>query len=319
MADRLAAARTRAATAGFVLATLPLAALLILRLLGIGGNRYIVGALALTPYIAACGAVLGCACLMLRRWRIGAVVLVLTIVLAATLLPRLLPNDQPSATGTVIRVMSVDLDSGSADAASVVERVREHNVDVLCLLELTPDAVFELQEAGLFSVLRHQMLRPLQGSGGFGIVARYTLRQQRLPAEAAPAGFRALVDVPGARRLDVVAVNAPRPTEALQRWESVLGALPAWQEQGPVRLLAGDFNATLDHAALREILDTGYVDAAAQVGEGLTPTWPAGLFPPPIAIDHILTGQLTAVRDYAVLDISGSDHKAVYAEITLPA
>ena len=42
-----------------------------------------------------------------------------------------------------------------------------------------------------------------------------------------------------------------------------------------MRLLVGDFNATLDHAALRRLLDTGYRDAASVVGQGMTPTcWP---------------------------------------------
>ena len=37
---------------------------------------------------------------------------------------------------------------------------------------------------------------------------------------------------------------------------------------GPPRILAGDFNATLDHALLRRLLATGYVDAADRDGRG---------------------------------------------------
>ena len=318
MADRLAAARARVATAGFVLATVPLAALLILRLVGIGGNRFIVGALALTPYIAAGGAILGCACLMLRRWRIAGVALVLTIVLAATLLPRLLPNDQPPAGGATVRIMALNLHVGQADAAKVVEQVREHNVDILCLLELTPTAVFDLHEAGLFDVLKHPSLRPAEGGGGVGIVSRYSLTTRPSPAAA---GYTATVDTPGHSSIDVMAVHTLMPLNVpAERWRANLAELPpAAGEKARPRVLAGDFNATLDHAGLREVLDTGYVDAAAQRGEGLTPTWSGGVLPPPVAIDHILVGTLTAVSDFEVLDISGSDHKAVYAEIVLPA
>ena len=48
------------------------------------------------------------------------------------------------------------------------------------------------------------------------------------------------------------------------------------------------------------------------------PTWPSGLFPPPVTIDHILVDQRVAVESYRVLDVAGSDHRAVLAELTLP-
>ena len=46
-------------------------------------------------------------------------------------------------------------------------------------------------------------------------------------------------------------------------------ALPGSDCQGDVRILAGDFNATLDHPELRALLDRGYVDAADAAGAGL--------------------------------------------------
>ena len=45
--------------------------------------------------------------------------------------------------------------------------------------------------------------------------------------------------------------------------------------RGDGRILAGDFNATLDHPELRAVLDRGYVDAADAASGGLKPTWPA--------------------------------------------
>jgi endonuclease/exonuclease/phosphatase family metal-dependent hydrolase len=81
-------------------------------------------------------------------------------------------------------------------------------------------------------------------------------------------------------------------------------------------VLAGDFNATFDHAAFRGVLDHGYTDAAEQTGRGLTPTW-AG-WGPPITIDHVLVDNRCAVRDYSVLDLPGSDHNAVLADLQLP-
>ena len=65
-------------------------------------------------------------------------------------------------------------------------------------------------------------------------------------------------------------------------------ALPS-SGAGPPRVLAGDFNATLDHAELRRLLDRGYRDAAEQAGVALRPTWPAGKsLPTLVTIDHVL-------------------------------
>ena len=67
------------------------------------------------------------------------------------------------------------------------------------------------------------------------------------------------------------------------------------------------------------MLDTGYEDAAAEAGAGLTPTWPSGrLFPPPVTIDHVLADARCRVARVTVHDLPGSDHRAVLAELVLP-
>ena len=84
------------------------------------------------------------------------------------------------------------------------------------------------------------------------------------------------------------------------------------------RVLAGDFNATLDHAPLRGVLRLGYADAARAVGNALAPTWgPLGR-PALITIDHVLVDRRCAVLASSVHVIPGTDHRAVYAEIRLP-
>jgi endonuclease/exonuclease/phosphatase (EEP) superfamily protein YafD len=83
--------------------------------------------------------------------------------------------------------------------------------------------------------------------------------------------------------------------------------------------MAGDFNATLDHDAMRRVLDTGYEDAADVVGAGLQPTWPAGKkVPAAVAIDHVLADKRVGVRAVSVHTVPGTDHRAVFAELRLP-
>jgi endonuclease/exonuclease/phosphatase family metal-dependent hydrolase len=83
-------------------------------------------------------------------------------------------------------------------------------------------------------------------------------------------------------------------------------------------VLAGDFNATLDHAPFRQLLRLGYADAALQAGNALAPTWgPLGR-PAVITIDHVLVDRRCAVLASSVHAVPGTDHRAVYAEVQLP-
>jgi endonuclease/exonuclease/phosphatase (EEP) superfamily protein YafD len=102
------------------------------------------------------------------------------------------------------------------------------------------------------------------------------------------------------------------------RWRAGLESLPPTGPGGSAWILAGDFNATLDHAELRDVLDRGYRDAADTTGMGLTATWPArGSRLPPVTIDHVLADRRLGIADYAVEDVPGTDHRAVFARLAI--
>jgi endonuclease/exonuclease/phosphatase family metal-dependent hydrolase len=100
------------------------------------------------------------------------------------------------------------------------------------------------------------------------------------------------------------------------RWRAELKALPP--PGNLPRVLAGDFNATLDHAAFRGVLRLGYADAAQQTGNALTPTWGIPGRRALLPLDHVLVSPGCAVRAFSVHAVPRSDHRAVYAEIQLP-
>lgn len=301
-----------------VLAAVPFVALACLRFAGFDGNQYTIAALALTPYAAGGGLVLGAVTLLLRRWWTGGVVLVLAGTLTALVLPRTFASDQPEVTGKTLRVLASNLLAGQADAHQVVNLVRDNNVDVVNLVELTSGAVDRLTEAGLFSLLPNKILHPGPGASGSGMATRYPLSKLSLTRASTGKQPSARLDLGGGVTADVVAVHPAAPTWSVQVWRSEFGNLPKPDLAGPVRILAGDFNATLDLATLRGLLDTGYADAAEQLGEGLAATWPSAAFPPPVTIDHVLVDRRVAVKDYRVFDLPGSDHHAVYAELLVP-
>jgi endonuclease/exonuclease/phosphatase (EEP) superfamily protein YafD len=293
-----------------------------LRLLGIDGTRYMLAATALTPYTTALGVLLGCFALLVRRWAAGTVVLLVGMVLVAAVAPRAFPDSRPNGVGVEVRVMSVNMLFGQADAFDVVAAVRDNRIDVLSLQELTPEAVVDLERAGVRALLPHRVFEALPGALGSGIASRYPLTARTLTAPGSMRQPGALVDLPGRQDIEVVAVHTMPPvvTAGPEAWQRELAGLPNRDINGPPRVLAGDFNATLDHVGLRRLLSNGYVDAADEVGAGLAPTWPSGkLWPPPVTIDHVLVDSRCPVDTYGTITIAGTDHLAVVTKFVVPA
>ncbi|HEY0640504.1 MAG TPA: endonuclease/exonuclease/phosphatase family protein [Pseudonocardiaceae bacterium] len=302
---------------------LGLTAVVVVRLLGLDEQRHTVAVLALTPYALGAALVALLGTLVLRRASAGVVAAVLVVVLGSLVLPRALPDPQPAAGGHPLVVASINLHFGDGAAAGgVVDLVREHRVDVLSLLELTPAAVAALDAQGLRELLPHRVYYVGNAASGSGAVSRYPLSQRVLIPGTVLQQPAVMVTMPDDSQVEVQLVH---PVQPLSRrgnatWQQELAVLPPPRGDGTPRLLVGDFNSTLDHPPLRRLLDAGYVDAADQAGEGLRTTWPTdrGLWPPQVTIDHVLADPRCSVRSFDVVPVPGSDHRAVVAGLVLP-
>jgi endonuclease/exonuclease/phosphatase (EEP) superfamily protein YafD len=234
--------------------------------------------------------------------------------------PRALPYRQPPAAGPVLRVLTANLLVGQAEAEAVTGLVRRQHADVLFVQELTGQAAARLERAGLGDLLPHRVAHGTTDS----IYARYPLRDAPLAAPGPAARCTARLDLPSGPSVQLVCIHVtpPKPpwaAGAAARWRSQLAELPA-PADSPF-ILAGDFNATFDHAQFRRLLRRGYLDAASQAGHGLLPTWgprPAGR-PALLTIDHVLVDPRCAVLTTSAHRLAGSDHRALYAELRLPA
>jgi endonuclease/exonuclease/phosphatase (EEP) superfamily protein YafD len=289
----------------------------LLRTLGLDGGAITVQALAFTPYAALTSPLPVLAALLLRRRVTAAVAGVAVIALAFAVAPRALAGGGPDARGPRLTVMTANLYVGRGDARTVVDLVRRYDVDVLCLVELTPAELARLDAAGLADALPHRVAKPLPGASGAAVLTRAPLVPGASPrAGANPQPAAAL---PGS--VVVTAVHPAPPVNGSREdgWADALGALPS-AERSRLRILAGDFNATLDHRALRGVLGRGYADAADRAGSGLRATWPAvprrAL---PITIDHVLVDRRIRVETVHVAAVPGSDHRAVIVTLRLPS
>ncbi len=255
-----------------------------------------------------------------RRWRVAVVAGVLFSVCIAVVVPSLLARTVAAGRDDLV-VMSVNLGYGGADPQSLVTAAREHRVDVLVLLGITPAAVERLRIAGLDSLLPESVGRSRQDAGGTIIRGRFPLTLVAPgPVHVSPDAFDEPVASIHRPAGDVVlrAVHSlpPSPSGAAD-WRSGLADLQVWRERQPADqpvVMAGDFNSSQGHPGFRRVAET-MTDAARAAGSGWVPTWPMGSpVPPFVALDHVLVRGL-AVVDAGMVTIPDTDHRAIWARL----
>ena len=299
---------------------------LLWRLLGLERGPLIM-LFAVTPFVAAWTVIPLLTALAARRWAAVAVAGAVTLGMAACVLPRALPDPgEGPAGGVALRVLTINTRYGEADATEIVRLVRDNDVAVLAVQEFTSGSRAALTAAGIGKLLPHQQLSPVDvvdDAGGSGLYSRYPMSARATRRNT--GGFQqasATIQLPGAPpvHLESVHPQAPAGPEKYPGWEADLRDQPPADTDGPLRILLGDFNATLDHKELRDLIGTGYRDAADTVGAGLVPSWPAGDgFAGLVTIDHVLADERIGVREVEVHGVPGSDHRAVFAALTVPA
>ncbi|RLP92295.1 endonuclease/exonuclease/phosphatase family protein [Micromonospora sp. BL4] len=306
------------------LAVVPTAAWASARLAGLDRGP-LVQALAFTPYVAGWSVLALALALALRRWWPAAVAALAAAALLGVVAPRAVAGAQPAAGGPTVRLLTANLLAGSADAPTLVELVRRHRVDVLTVQEFTPDAQAALDRLGLDRLLPHRQLNAQIGTPGSGLYSRWPITDAGIRHNRGGWGFSqayGTLAVPGAPpvRVESAHPSAPYALDQVDAWRGDLTAQPPATPDGGLRILAGDFNATLDHGPLRALLRTGYVDAADATGAGLTGTWGPydGDLIPPVTIDHVLVDRRIAVHSVTVHDLPGTDHRPVLTTLRLP-
>jgi endonuclease/exonuclease/phosphatase (EEP) superfamily protein YafD len=161
------------------------------------------------------------------------------------------------------------------------------------------------------TIIRSRLpLAPLPAEGG---------GSASLPVSESPVGLLAAANV----GRDVV-VRGVHPTHPVGRrvelWHAGLDALTdaIGDTRGPM-IVAGDFNASVDHPVMRQLMAPGLRDAHEVAGAGRPATWPRERgFAPFVHIDHVLVRGLD-VESATEVTIPGSDHEAVVARLVVPA
>ncbi len=233
------------------------------------------------------------------------------------------PGTAPAERGSTFRVLTANLRLGRADPARVVRAAVEHRVDVLVLEEVTPTALAGMRAAGLGAAFGHRAGRPADGAAGTVVLSRRPIRHVR-PLGTGLGGYRMEVRVPGGE-VTLLAVHVRPPDAQARGWAADLSTVRGWAvgEDGPT-VIAGDFNATPDHVAMRDLRGRGFDDAATQARSGWQPTWPSSgaesvlgvPLPPLLQVDHVLVNAALRATRTESISLPGTDHRALLAILT---
>ncbi len=287
--------------------------------------RLLVMATALVPfalvgYAVAAGATTALTVLSNGRSRWVSAILVVVSVLgaglhAALLAPAYLGSHASGDPDLV--VMSSNLRLGLGDTAEVVRLAEVESVDVVVLQEVTPQAMPGLLE--MRSTFPYVAGGAAPGAFGTVVFSRHPLEQVS-QLRVTKGGWQMRVAAPTPYWL--VAVHTSQPYTAFASWRPDHDALYAAVERlrGPV-VVAGDFNATLDHGPMRRLLGLGLSDAARVSNAGWQPTWPVDESsgrPRPfglglMTLDHVLTSADFEAVSTRTHRIPGSDHRTLVA------
>lgn len=240
-------------------------------------------------------------------------------VAAAAVLPR--PGRRAAPGPTRLTVLVANVWQGRADPAALAAILRAERPDLVVLPEAGERFLARLKED--LTDLDHRAwsappphprarrVRDDPDGPWTTVLAAPRLGDVRVaPVQA--GGLYGWLEVSGGALagVRVLAAHPVAPVPGMvRRWGDELDALAAWRAAaGGPTVIAGDLNSTTEHRALAALGDTR--------APGFPPTWPTR-WPRwfGFRIDHVLAGGGITVRATRVLDLPGSDHRAVLATL----
>ncbi|MDP3949393.1 endonuclease/exonuclease/phosphatase family protein [Microbacterium sp.] len=241
-------------------------------------------------------------------------------------------GELPAKTDASVRVLTWNTAGEAVSAETIADAILEQEVDVVTLPE-TAESVGEriavmLREQGRPMWVHHVQFGDVPNGpqawettilispelGDYSVIG--SSEDGTSNTSSVPSAV--VMPVNGAGPT-IVAVHAIAPrVEAMERWQSDLEWIADQCPAGDF-ILAGDFNATIDHMATLGV-DGGDMgncrDAAIRTGTGVTGTWPES-FPELLGapIDHVMASQNWEPTGSLVLDAAGSDHRALVVQL----
>jgi len=236
-------------------------------------------------------------------------------------------------TTSKLTVMTYNIGAGLAPPLRLVEVLRESNADIIGLQELAPEQG-EAIATHLIAEYPHQVLHPT-GIPGKGILSRFPLQETSLlDLHPGRPDLQASVAAPGGD-LTVIVAHPPPPRFGRNRLlqtalaNEQIASITAVASGGSPAVLLTDFNRVGWQAAVRQLRESGLIDAFGTAGRGLGFTLPTRLshlayrghplgdmpLPPLLRVDYVWHTTHFRATDSWIGPSAGSDHLPVLANL----
>lgn len=257
-----------------------------------------------------------------RRRLIGAALLVAAIAYWSQPWwprPQVIHDAVPVTIG--ISVLAINTEYGRADLAGIEAEVSEQ-IQVLVLLENTPDFERRFAESSLAEQFPHRVGTARTDAGGTVIYGRHPLTE----VERLDTAFDQIVVSTTVQDVEwlVAAIHTAPPQLGAPRWaadgRAVADLVSRYRDER--LMLVGDFNAIDQHHTMRQIVASGARNPAIRGSlqdRSWDPTWPMdGPVPPFARIDHYLYTRAVQGWYPRYFAVEGTDHKGLIASAPLP-
>jgi len=261
-------------------------------------------------------------CIIFRRQRLIALMLMPIIVFSVNYLPMYLPRSTSAPPDTEqLTVLTYNINLAPPDLNGIVDDIRTIDADIVAIQELTYTSA-ELFNDELARQYPYLAFHPVRGFHGQGVMSKYPITEDDF-WKIYLGHQRVEIDINGQ---PIVLYNVHPIHHILPFWgfdvsrrtEEVNAFLnKASQDTEPI-IIAGDMNMTDQSADYQRITST-YHDSYKQVGYGMGTTFPAHLpIPSLLRIDYVFHSDDFTALTADVLRSSGrSDHRPLVVTLAL--
>ncbi|MFF3243027.1 endonuclease/exonuclease/phosphatase family protein [Streptomyces sp. NPDC002870] len=259
---------------------------------------------------------------LLARWRTGMVWALAVLAVTGWFVRPYdtgLTDDPPGPVVARLEVLTSNVEFGNA-TKGLLATIRREQPDLVFVQECDHTCSDALAAEISRGDYPYRNIVEGYSASGSAILSKHPLRPAPgIDATLAMPGSVAMV---GDRPVNLqLAHPLPPIPSGVDDWQRELGLVRTYAAgtKGRPTVLAGDFNASQDHAAFRRLLDAGDLrDSATLAGAARTPSWPAMARRPLGAqIDHVLISEDFSVRGARFLDLTDTDHRSLLVELEL--
>ncbi len=257
--------------------------------------------------------------LLLRRFRESILFGLCAAVNLVSILPYYLPVP-PAADDnrTVLRVLSLNVNSANQRYDLVRELIKARDPDIILLTEVNRAWVEELEQ--LYPLYPYRKCEPRDDNSGIALYSKLVCDKCEIIyfGETGAPSISAEFDV-GQQRLAVLGTHPPPPISGIySRFrDDQIEAVAEYLAQIPdQKLLLGDLNTSpWSYSFGKLVKKAALVDSSK--GRGICSTWPTDSILYRIPIDFCLISEGIGIKDRSVGPDVGSDHFPLIVDIVL--